>query len=72
MHLQRTHKLKKDDSIYKSSLRIVWPYEGKTKEVKSCKRKAEDQPKVIHVKKWPLTPLGVLVQEVDIESDKKN
>ena len=42
------------------------------KEVKSCKRKAEDQPKVIHVKKRPLTPLGVLVQEVDIESDKKD
>ena len=42
------------------------------KEVKSCKRKAEDQPNVIHVKKRPLTPLGVLVQEVDIESDKKD
>ena len=60
-HLQRTHKLKKDDSIYKSAMRIVRPYEGKTKEVKSCKRKAEDQPKVSHVKKLPLTPLGVLV-----------
>ena len=71
-HLQRTHKLKKDDSIYKSAMRIVQPYKGKTKEVKSCKRKAEDQPKVSHVKKRPLTPLGVLIQEVDVESDEKD
>ena len=53
-------------------MRIVRPYKGKTKEVKSCKRKAEDQPKVSHVKKRPLTPLGVLVQEVDVESDEKD
>ena len=72
-HLQRTHNLKKDDSIYKSAMRIVRPYEGKTKEVKSCKRKAEDQPKASHVKKRPaLTPLGVLVQAVDVESDEKD
>lgn len=71
-HLQRTHKLKKDDSIYKSAIRIIRPYEGKTKEVKSCKRKAEDQPKVSHAKKRPLTPLGVLIQAVDVESDEKD
>ena len=72
-YLQRTHNLKKDDSIYKSAMRIVRPYEGKTKEVKSCKRKAEDQPKASHVKKRPArTPLGVLVQAVDVESDEKD
>jgi len=71
-HLQRTHKLKKDDSIYKNAMRIVRPYEGKLKEVKSCKRKAEDQPMASQTKKRPLTPLGVLVQAVDVESDDKD
>ena len=32
MHLQCTHKLKKDDSIYKNAMKMHRPYEGKTKE----------------------------------------
>ena len=38
------------------------PYEGKTKEVKSCERKAENQPLACQSKKWGLTPLGMPVQ----------
>jgi hypothetical protein len=53
-------------------MRIVRPYEGKTKEVKSCKRKAEDQPMASQTKKRPLTPLGLLIQAVDVESDEKD
>ena len=30
MHLQCTHKLKKDDSIYKNAMKMHRPYEGKT------------------------------------------
>ena len=51
MHLQCAHKLKKDDSIYKNAMKMHRPYEGKTKEVKSCKRKAENQPMSCQSKK---------------------
>ena len=61
-HLQLTHNLKKDDSIYKNAMVIIRQYEGKTKEVKSCKRKAEDQTMASQAKKRPLTPLGLLIQ----------
>ena len=77
MHLQCTHKLKKDDSIYKNAMKMHRPYEGKTKEVKSCKRKAENQPMSCQSKKWGLTPLGMPVQAdfpelLDNDSDEED
>ena len=53
------------------------PYEGKTKEVKSCKRKAENQPMACQSKKWGLTPLGMPVQAdfpelLDNDSDEED
>lgn len=38
------------------------PYEGKTEEVKGCKRKAKDQPRASPTKKRNLTPLAMLMQ----------
>ena len=77
-HLQRTHKLKKNDSIYRNAMTIARPYDGKAKEVKSCKRMAEDQPMASQSKKRPaLTPLAMLVQEefpnlMNMESDEED
>ena len=76
-HLQRTHKLKKDDSIYKNAMKMRRPYEGKTKEIKSCKRKAENQPMASQSKKRSLTPLDMLVQAdfpelLDNDSDEED
>ena len=53
------------------------PYEGKTKEVKSCERKAENQPMACQSKKWGLTPLGMPVQAdflelLDNDSDEED
>lgn len=76
-HLQRTHKLKKDDTIYKNAMKMRRPYEGKTKEIKSCKRKAENQPMASQSKKRSLTPLGMLAQAdfpelLDNDSDEED
>ena len=51
-------------------------YEGKTEEIKSCKRKAENQPMASQSKKRSLTPLGMLVQAdfpelLDNDSDEE-
>ena len=62
-HLQRgVHKLSVNDSIYKNALRMARPFEGKTQELQSCKRKATGQPMVSQTKRRNLTPLAMLVQ----------
>lgn len=62
-HLQRgAHKLSVNDSIYKNALRMARPFEGKTQELQSCKRKATGQAMVSQTKRRNLTPLAMLVQ----------